>query len=74
MSHEASRMTEMEDYFRKKFAPTRPMFMIGRSSKLEPLCEPRVTLFDVWTELLMHSLHHRKRGRGGSVCEVGGLG
>ena len=55
MSHEASRMTDMEDYLRKKFAPIQPMFMIGRSYKMDPICKPKFTLYDAWTELLLHS-------------------
>ena len=66
MTHEVTKMTEMEDYFTKKFYPILPMFMIGRSYKMEPTCKPNQTLYDTWTELVMHSLHH--------VALVSGMG
>ena len=57
MTHGATKMSEMEDYFTKKFYPILPMFMIGRSYKLDPICKPKYTLYDAWTELLLHLPH-----------------
>ena len=35
MTHDVTRMTEMEDYFTKKCYPILPMYMIGRSYMME---------------------------------------
>jgi hypothetical protein len=35
MTREVTRMKEMEDYFTKQFYPILPMYMIGRSYKME---------------------------------------
>ena len=64
MTHEATKMAEMEDYFTKKFYPILPMYMIGRSYAMEPTCKPNQTLYDAWTELAVHSLHHLALGGG----------
>ena len=64
MTHEVTKMAEMEDYFTKKFYPILPMYMIGRSYKMEPNCKPNQTLYDAWTELAVHSLHHLALGGG----------
>ena len=51
MTHEAAKMTELEDYFANKFFPINPVYLIGRSYKLKPECKPAETLYDSWTEL-----------------------
>ena len=41
----------MDDYFAKKFHPLQVCYVIGRSYKAAPECEPDETLFDAWKDL-----------------------
>ena len=40
----------MTDYFQKKFYPLQVLYLIGRSYRASPECEPDKTLFDAWKE------------------------
>ena len=50
MSHELSDEKDMSSYFSKKFAPAAPVFVMGRSYKSSPRCDPGETLFDNWLD------------------------
>ena len=54
MTHEATRMSDMDDYFSQKFYPIQPLLVINRSYIREPTCDPEHTLFDGWKELPSH--------------------
>ena len=50
MSHEKADAGQMDSYFGNKFYPARPVYVIGRSYKAEPVCKPRETLWDNWMD------------------------
>ena len=56
ITHENAKPKDMDDYFQKKFHPLLPIFLIGRSYTMEPKCDPKHTLFDLWKELVCPSL------------------
>ena len=47
---------DMGDYFARKFFPLQVMFVLGRSFAAEPMCEPRVTVYDLRKELAIQAL------------------
>ena len=51
MTHEASKMDVMDDYFTRKFWPLEVLFIINRSYVREPKCEASQTMYDGWLEL-----------------------
>ena len=52
ITHERGNITEMDDYFARKFFPLLPLLVLGRSYAIAPECDPRVTLYDAWKELV----------------------
>ena len=52
ITHEKARLEDIDDYFAKKFSSLQMIYLIGRSYKASPECEPDVTLFDAWKELV----------------------
>ena len=54
MTHEASRMSEMDDYFVKKLFPIEVLFIINGSYVAEPKCDASQTMVDAWQELSSH--------------------
>ena len=50
MSHEKTSEFEMSSYFGNKFHPARPVYVMGRCYKAEPMCKPEHTLFDNWMD------------------------
>ena len=67
MTHELSKQDKMSTYFAKKFYPAIPQYVVGRSYKAEPKCEPEETLFDNWTEpscCIRHSSSGNRNHRG----------
>ena len=43
-------MDEFDDYFSMKFAPFTVVYIMGRSYKEEPKCDPKETLYDCWKD------------------------
>ena len=50
LTHELQSLKDTDDYFAKKFAPVVPFFIMSRSYKKDPVCEPKETLFDCWKD------------------------
>ena len=50
MTHEATEMKDTNDHFAKKFSPLVPFYIMSRSYKKSPECDPNVTLFDCWKD------------------------
>ena len=50
ITHENARMSDMDDYFARKFRNLQALFVIGRSYLAEPQCLPKETLYDAWKE------------------------
>ena len=50
LTHEAAKLADTDDYFAKKFAPAVPFFIMSRSYKKDPECDPSHTLFDCWKD------------------------
>ena len=43
-------MKDTNDHFAKKFSPLVPFYIMSRSYKKSPECDPNVTLFDCWKD------------------------
>ena len=52
ITHERANMDEFNDYFALKFAPLSVVYVMGRSYAAQPECDPKVTLYDAWMDLL----------------------
>ena len=50
LTHEATKLEDTNDYFAKKFYPAVPFFIMSRSYKKSPECDPSHTLFDCWKD------------------------
>ena len=51
MSHEATKMADLDDYFTTLFYPAQALIVINRSYVMDPDCPPKQTMYDGWTEL-----------------------
>ena len=51
LTHEATKLADTDDYFARKLAPlVLPFYIMSRSYKKSPECEPSHTLFDCWKD------------------------
>ena len=50
LTHEATRLKDTDDYFARKFSPVVPFFIMSRSYKMTPECDPAHTLHDCWKD------------------------
>ena len=50
LTREATKLEDCDDYFAKKFAPLVPFYVMSRSYKMSPQCDPSHTLFDCWKD------------------------
>ena len=55
LTHEATKLSDSDDYFAKKFSPLVPLFIISRSYVNEPKCDPSHTLFDCWQDRFVYT-------------------
>ena len=53
ITHELQKTEDTDDYFARKFKPLVPLFVMSRSYKASPGCDPKHTLFDCWKDLFV---------------------
>ena len=50
VTYPLTKLYDTDDYFAKKFSPLAPLYIMSRSYKMVPKCEPQHTLFDCWKD------------------------
>ena len=50
LTHPLTKLYDTDDYFARKFSPLVPFYIMSRSYKMSPECEPGHTLFDGWKD------------------------
>ena len=53
ITHEKADLRNTDDYFAHKFFPLQVMFLIGRNQSRAHRLYPRVTLYDLWKDLIV---------------------